>query len=347
MKNIRQFLFGVLFLLSAIPIATLAYTGQYPWDPIYVAPTQQTLNSQTEQSLKSQYGISAFYDCYACADSDTSNPYTQTSCLSQTKYCLESKAIASTTQCSSGYVYFNGRCVTLDNGCKEQYGILSLYSGEVDSQGKFVCGCENGYAISKTKNLCVTVDARCKEQNGEGSYYSGVKKSDGKYVCDCSAGYAWNSDRSYCTKSVTSPSSSNSVGAGSPAAPSIPEGAIIKTADNPDVYIIKYMGSKKFKRLILSPSVFKSYGHLKWEDLITVSQQTMDTFTTSRYVKAVGDTNIYQLFSQGDTGEKRLVAIDLEGHWSAMGINGNSLFDYDAVYEINAVDRDSYVARNF
>jgi len=63
MKNIRQSLFGILFLLSAIPVVTLAYAGQYPWDSIYVAPTQQTINAQTEQSLKSQYGVSAFRSC--------------------------------------------------------------------------------------------------------------------------------------------------------------------------------------------------------------------------------------------------------------------------------------------
>lgn len=316
MKNIRQVLLGIMFLLSAIPIATLAYTGQYPWDPIYVAPTQQTLNSQTEQSLKSQYGISTYYACYPCSNTDTSNPYTQTSCLSQTKYCLESKAIASTTQCSSGFIYSNGKCESICASADHVY-----YGGK-----------------------CITRSDLCVIKYGEGSYTDGiVDPVDGKYACDCGSGYQWNSAGTACEKVAATTASTVAT-----ASVSIPEGAIIKTADNPDVYIVKYIGSKKFKRLILSPSVFKSYGHLKWEDLITVSQQTMDTFKTSYYVKAVGDMNMYQLSPQGDIGEKSLVVIDSEGYqlWGAMRTKGNSLFDYDAVYEINAVDRDSYVISN-
>lgn len=294
MKTTKQFLSLMLFLfVFFLSARAYAYTGQYSWDPLYIAPTQETTNSQTEQRLKSQYGITAYYGCYPCTYTDTSNPYTQTSCLSQTEYCLEKKAMQQETSCSAGYVYLNGRCVTIDAGCKEQYGV--------------------------------------------GSYYRGVKDENGKYSCDCSSGYEWNSDGSYCMKSAAASASNNtsssSGGNGSPATPSIPEGAIMKTADNPDVYIVKYVGNKKFKRLILSPSVFKSYGHLKWENIITVSQSTMDSFVTSDLVRAVGDLNIYRLFPQGDQGEKRLVPITF----------GNNSFDTDSIYEINSVDRDSYI----
>ncbi|MFA6947170.1 MAG: hypothetical protein WC220_14855, partial [Pedobacter sp.] len=81
----------------------------------------------------------------------------------------------------------------------------------------------------------------------------------------------------------------------------IPEGAIIQAAGDQDVYIVKYVGSKKFKRLILSPSVFRSYGHLKWGNIIKVDKATLDSFTTSSLVKSENGS-IYKLVPSGDTG---------------------------------------------
>lgn len=108
------------------------------------------------------------------------------------------------------------------------------------------------------------------------------------------------------------------------------EGDIVKTADSFDVYIIKYKGGKRFKRLILSPSVFSSYQHLRWENLKTVSQSQMDDYTTSSLAQVMGDPNLYELTPLGDTGKRRLVNLS-EGH------------DPDSAYEINSVDRDSYL----
>jgi len=122
----------------------------------------------------------------------------------------------------------------------------------------------------------------------------------------------------------------------------IPEGALIRAAGDIDIYIVKYIpstgsgqaGSKQFKRLILSPSVFNNYGHLKWEDVLDVAQSVVDSFTTSELVRAVNDEKVYKLFPQGDTGEKRWIKTS-----DAFISNG---FDWDAIYEINEFDRDSY-----
>ena len=110
----------------------------------------------------------------------------------------------------------------------------------------------------------------------------------------------------------------------------IPEGAIIKTADNPDVYIVKYKNEKQFKRLVLNPQVFESYGHLRWEDILTVSQSEMDSFATSNLVRVDGQTDIYQLVPNGDIGTKILLESTV-GH------------DLDLVYTINEVDFGNYV----
>ncbi|MFA6897026.1 MAG: DUF2341 domain-containing protein [Patescibacteria group bacterium] len=107
------------------------------------------------------------------------------------------------------------------------------------------------------------------------------------------------------------------------------DGDIVKTPNNPDVYVIKYKNNKQYKRLILSPLVFKSYRHLKWENIKIVSQEQLDKYIISNLVKETMDTIIYQLFPNGDTGERKEQ-------------DASTNYDPDSVYEINVTDRDSY-----
>jgi hypothetical protein len=122
----------------------------------------------------------------------------------------------------------------------------------------------------------------------------------------------------------------------------ISEGDIVKTADNPDVYIIKYKNGKQYKRLILSPSVFRSYGHLKWENIKTIPRAQMDSFATSSLVQVGGDKKVYELFPEGDTGRRKVFAVYKDGILKQVQ-DDTSGWDADSVYEINAVDRDSYI----
>lgn len=114
----------------------------------------------------------------------------------------------------------------------------------------------------------------------------------------------------------------------------IDDGAMIKTRYSPDVYIVKYAGGSRYKRLILSPSVFTSYGHLRWEDVMTVSTSTFNSFTTSSYVRVKGDCHIWKLYPYGDQGMRRL-ASDCEDP-------EDDDIDDDSVYTINRFDFDSY-----
>ena len=110
----------------------------------------------------------------------------------------------------------------------------------------------------------------------------------------------------------------------------IPEGAVIKTKDNPDVYIVKYKYGKQFKRLVLNPQVFESYGHLRWEDILIVDQATMNSFAISNLVRVDGQVDVYQLVPNEDVGIKVLLtSIDS--------------YDLDLVYTINEVDFGNYV----
>lgn len=108
------------------------------------------------------------------------------------------------------------------------------------------------------------------------------------------------------------------------------DGDIVKTADNFDVYIIKYNNGKQYKRLILSPAVFDSYQHLKWENIKIISQGQLDEYIVSDLVYVAGNNTIYRLTPLGDVGRRSPV-------------DPNFAYDSDSVYEINAVDRDSYV----
>jgi hypothetical protein len=67
----------------------------------------------------------------------------------------------------------------------------------------------------------------------------------------------------------------------------IVDGDLTKTADNPDVYIVKLVGNKKYKRLILNPEIFNSYGHLKWSNIKTVTQTQLDSFFLSELTMEV------------------------------------------------------------
>ncbi len=113
----------------------------------------------------------------------------------------------------------------------------------------------------------------------------------------------------------------------------IPEGAVVKTADNPDVYIIKYKNGKQFKRLVLNPQVFKSYGHLKWENILIISQNEMDSFAVSDLIRVDGQTDIYQLIPNGDVGTKVL-------------LTSTDGYDLDSAYTINDVDFNNYTVEN-
>jgi len=117
------------------------------------------------------------------------------------------------------------------------------------------------------------------------------------------------------------------------------EGDTIKTATNPDVYIVKYVGASKYKRLVLNPDVFNSYGHLSWSKIKTVTQAEMDTLTTSDLVRAQGDTKVYKLVPNGDVGSKQWVNMTAEA-FTAGG------WDWNSIYVINNVDRDNYSATN-
>lgn len=117
----------------------------------------------------------------------------------------------------------------------------------------------------------------------------------------------------------------------------IVDGDLIKTVDNPDVYIVKIVGTKEFKRLILTPDIFNTYGHLNWGNIKTVSAANMARYSISGLVRAVGDPKVYQLTSApgADTGKKNWLNMTA-AEFQAEG------YDWDSIYTINTSERDLY-----
>ena len=142
-------------------------------------------------------------------------------------------------------------------------------------------------------------------------------------------GYKWENVKETTTDVI------NSLSEVSELAQDIQEGAIIRAIGDIDIYIVKYIGNKKFKRLILNPSVFRSYGHLRWEDVIEVEKETVNSFTTSSLVRNARTGRIYRLTANGDNGIRR--------HFRSISVMQRLGHDLDAVYEINETDENSYI----
>lgn len=114
------------------------------------------------------------------------------------------------------------------------------------------------------------------------------------------------------------------------------DGDVVKTADNPDVYILKNVGAKKFKRLVLNPSIFNSYGHLSWGAIKTVTQAELNAYTNSNLVLevnadgSVADPKVYAVTSaaSSDVGERRHLNVTAAQFESA-GL------DWDSLYKVN------------
>jgi|GEM_PF-2477722 hypothetical protein len=113
----------------------------------------------------------------------------------------------------------------------------------------------------------------------------------------------------------------------------IPEGATIRVEGGIDVYIVKYKHGKMFKRLVLNPEVFDNYEHLRWEDVMNVSRDVLEAYTTSDLVRSVETGKVYRLYPNDDRGTKHLV-VENGCFWKRI--------DWDSVYVINGFDERSY-----
>lgn len=123
------------------------------------------------------------------------------------------------------------------------------------------------------------------------------------------------------------------VASSSTSAQTVVDGDLITTASSFDIFIVKIRGIKKFKRLILNPAIFESYGHLKWENVKTVSQATMDGYALSDLIievnpdGSVADPKVYRVRSapNSDVGERQWLDLTA-AEFEAAGYDWSSLY---------------------
>jgi hypothetical protein len=123
----------------------------------------------------------------------------------------------------------------------------------------------------------------------------------------------------------------------------IDDGDLIRAEGTLDIYIVKTIpgtsadqATKKFRRLILNPEIFNSYGHLRWEDVQDVPQAVVDAFTTSDLVievnadGSIADPKVYKVSSAADSdvGQKQWLDITA-AQFEDQG------YDWDALFYIN------------
>ena len=120
------------------------------------------------------------------------------------------------------------------------------------------------------------------------------------------------------------------------------DGDIVKEAYDNDVYILKILpNGKLYRRVILNPSIFESYAHLKWEDIKIVEQSTLNKFSISNQVRevypdgTVVNGRVYMLFPKGDEGTKRHIKLSQEEFLEAGG-------DPDSIYNINHLEASEF-----
>src|SRR3989338_7149954 len=119
-------------------------------------------------------------------------------------------------------------------------------------------------------------------------------------------------------------------------AAAIVDGDLIRATGTLDIYIAKLVGAKKFKRLILNPEIFNSYGHLSWSKVMDVTAATVAEYTNSNLVLeinadgSVKDPKVYAVTSaaSSDVGERRHLNVTA-AEFEAAGL------DWDSLYKVN------------
>lgn len=107
------------------------------------------------------------------------------------------------------------------------------------------------------------------------------------------------------------------------------EGDLIRGPDGIKVYIINANG---FKRHVFNPAVFNMYGHLKWSNIKSVDQATLDSYKTSDLYRAFGEAPVYQTAEDG-------IKHWLNMTWEQFIASGYSA---DQVFTVNNAEKNYY-----
>ncbi|MEX2007980.1 MAG: fibronectin type III domain-containing protein, partial [Candidatus Spechtbacterales bacterium] len=103
---------------------------------------------------------------------------------------------------------------------------------------------------------------------------------------------------------------------------SIPQGGLLRIAGNIRVYILNTHG---YLRHLLNPDIFPMYGHLDWENIQTVSQQTLDSLSQSSLYKEANDPRVYHIELVNTIPTKRHLNMTPQ-RFEELGYDWNQIF---------------------
>jgi hypothetical protein len=211
----------ILFLIFFSPLYVFAQNSTAKPLPVFAEKKAENIKIHNEQV--SAYGQGRFDACFFCTARNETNPFAYAVCLRRAEQCLKREEEKPRT-CQSGYSYSAGKCVTADEGCKEQYGGHSRWSGEIDNSRKLICVCAEGFGwnLDQTQcsetacpadliyysayrdnagnflhGRCQTPADACLSAYGENSVFTAANDSR-EYFCGCAAGYQWAADGKTC-----------------------------------------------------------------------------------------------------------------------------------------------------
>jgi len=107
-----------------------------------------------------------------------------------------------------------------------------------------------------------------------------------------------------------------------------PQGSLIRASGDYKVYIIK----NNYRRWVQKAEIFNTYGHLRWEDIIEVSPEELNSYQEAWLIRADGDKRVYEVNADGTK------------HWLNMTAEEFTISGrlWEMVYIINTFERDFY-----
>lgn len=113
----------------------------------------------------------------------------------------------------------------------------------------------------------------------------------------------------------------------------IPSVRLVKGPSDPTIYYL-YL-EKGIKKAVTSPSVFNSYQHNRWEDIITVPAQDLNRFSDARLIKTRLSSTVYKVEGNAKRPVKNVAAFEKNN------------FSWSEICSVNQADVDSYYTGEF
>ena len=109
----------------------------------------------------------------------------------------------------------------------------------------------------------------------------------------------------------------------------IHDGDLIRGQGDIEVWIVKIVGEKRYKRWLFGPQIFGAYGHLGFDKVKNISKETLNKFDTSNLIRKFDDAKVYELtdFVPGVRAVRRWIP--------TLEVFLQRGFDFDSVYIVN------------